>query len=350
MSKPILILMHGVGVHTSASFKKSLVKAANKALHRYPSYENLEFEEQFEGIHSISYDHKFEEMRKIISDNGSTVEAYIKQHLGGLELPNLATQLIGIDSSLGEDKFINTHGLDVLLYLSLFGESVRGYVNTKLLTIIKQYPIGTPIHFISHSLGTAVLHDSLNKLFTFDEPNDTQLSAHNYRLNSYWSFANVSDLVTSVSGLTSPYESKVKPGIEGIISEFYNIYHELDPICFDIFKRFDPADDGTWLPSDIFNSSYLKIVNTKVSRKDTHSIEGYIEDPNVSYLLLYNLISNFDPSSEERDIANSKFVHLEALVDEIRDYQITNNYSSDLKGLVEAIEKLEEFIEGDNNE
>lgn len=348
MSKPVLILIHGVGVHTSDSFKQEVIAAAKKTLQRYPSYKHLDFEGEFKKIHSISYDSEFESMRKLISDKGSTIESYIKEHLGGVDIPNLITQLIDIDSSLGEDKFINTHALDVLLYLSIFGEKVRGYVNTELLEIFKTYPIGTPIHIVSHSLGTVVAHDAFNKLFTFDSPDDTQLAAQDYRIHSYWTFANVSDLVTSVSGLTSAFSSKIKPGHGGIINEFYNIYHELDPICFDIFKRFDPANDGSWVAIDTYNSSYRTIVNKDVSRKDTHSIQGYIEDPKVSYPFFYNLIESFDPSNEECDKANAKFVHLESLVQAIKDYQSSGNFSNDLKGFIKAIKALEAFIKGDS--
>lgn len=346
--KPVVILMHGVGVHTSDSFEKEFVEAANTALHRYPSYEHLKFEDECESIHSISYDHKFETMRNAIAENGSTIEKYIKDHLGGVDIPNLVTQLINIDVSLGEDKFINTHALDVLLYLSLIGEPVRGYVNTELLKIFEKYPENTPIHIVSHSLGTVVVHDALNKLFTFNEPDDTQLRAKDYRIQAYWTFANVSNLVTSFSGLTSGLKSKVKPGRDGIINEFYNIYHELDPICFDIFKRFDPQNDGSWIDSGIYNKSYRKIVNKDVSRKDTHSIQGYIEDPNVSYPFLYNLIESFDPSVDECEIANAKFKHVEALVQKIKNYQSSGNFSSDLKGFIKAIKALEAFIKGDD--
>ncbi|MDO6447182.1 hypothetical protein Q4493_15530 [Colwellia sp. 1_MG-2023] len=347
MSKPVLILMHGVGVHTSDSFKAEVVEAAKKALKRYPSYQQLDFEAEFEAIHSISYDSEFEAMREAISNSASTIENYIKQHLGGVDIPNLASQLINIDASLGQDRFINTHALDVLLYLSLFGEKVRGYVNTELLTIFKRYPIGTPIHLVCHSLGTSVAHDALNELFTFGEPDDTQLRAQDYRLHSYWTFANVSNLVTSVSGLTSGLNSKIKPGSEGVISEFYNIYHELDPICFDIFKRFDPPNNNSWIDNNTYSSSYRKIVNKDVSRKDTHSIQGYIEDPNVSYPFFYTLIESFDPSQEERDEADTKFVHLASLVQAIKNYQSTGNFSSDLKGFIKAIKALGTFTEGD---
>jgi hypothetical protein len=36
MTKPVLILLHGMGQHTPESFEKEVTDAANKALSTYP--------------------------------------------------------------------------------------------------------------------------------------------------------------------------------------------------------------------------------------------------------------------------------------------------------------------------
>jgi hypothetical protein len=328
--KPVLILMHGIGMHTSDSFKEDVVESVNNALERYPSYKKLKIENELI-IHSISYDHLFEKIRKEISSSSKTVEHFIKTQLAGVDTPDLMNKLIGIDANLGSDTFENTHALDVILYLSIFGESVRGFVIKELVSIFGQHGAGTTYHFLTHSLGTSVMHDSLNKLFPDEKPLGQP------QISTYWSFANVSDLVTWASGLTSPYQSIVKPGVGGIMNEFYNIYHECDPIAFDLFRRFDPKNNGSWISKSAFDNAYRKIVTKEFSRKNTHSIKGYIEDPKVSYPLLYAFLDDFDPNSTEQAQANKAFKHYQGELNKIKHYQQTGGFTADIKGLVAAI-------------
>ncbi|MFK3860042.1 hypothetical protein [Pseudoalteromonas rhizosphaerae] len=339
MTKPVLIIMHGVGEHTEASFKEEVINGANNALHRYSSHAEDTFESHFEGIESIGYDALFEQLRTQIEESGNSIEEYIKMNLGGVDVPSLLDAITGIDTWLGGDKFEHTHVLDVVFYLSIFGEKVRTHVAEKLADIYLKYPQGTSYHFVTHSLATAVMHDTLTKIY----PSEYSIGTHN--ISSYWTFANVSDLVTWASDLTSPYNSVVKPGPGGILEEFFNVYHEFDPITFDVFKRFDPVNNGTWVNPEFFDSGCRKITTKDFSRLNTHSIEGYIEDPLVSYPFLYKLLDDFNPSLSEQNEANDKFQHFEGEVQKIKDFKFTGDFTGDIKGLIEMIKAFKQLLE-----
>jgi len=328
--------MHGVGVHTADSFKQEVVDASNEALHRYSRYKNDTIEDKVT-IHSISYDYLFDDMRKQLAENAQERQSFINTHLTGVDIPNIATQLIDFDAGLSDDNSKNTHALDVLLYLTIFGEKIRAYVLEELVKIFSINGATATYHFLSHSLGTSVMHDALNKLYPDELPIGQQ------SISSYWSFANVSQLVTQYSGLTSPFQSVVKPGAGGILKEFFNVYHEYDPITFDIFSRFDPKNDGSWIDLGQFDSLYKKIVTKDFSRADTHSIKGYITDPLVSFPFLYMLIDTFDPSEEEKVQANSEFRHYQGELDKVKNYQRTGSFNADLAGFIEAFAGFEKF-------
>tara|TARA_B100001059_G_C17827077_1_gene582072 strand:+ start:1501 stop:2505 length:1005 start_codon:yes stop_codon:yes gene_type:complete len=333
--------MHGVGEHTEASFREEVIKGANNALHRYSSHTEDTFESHFEGIESIGYDVLFERLRVQIEESGSGIEEYIKMSLGEVDVPSLVDAITGIDTWLGGDKFEHTHVLDVVFYLSILGEKVRTHVAKKLADIYLKYPQGTSYHFVTHSLGTAVMHDTLNKIY----PSEYSIGTHN--ISSYWTFANVSALVSRTSGLRSPYNSIVKRDSNGILDEFFNVYHEFDPITFDVFERFDPINDGTWINPELFNSGYRKIITKDFSRFNTHSIEGYIEDPLVSYPFLNTLLDDFNPSLLEQNEANDKFQHFEGEVKKIKDFKFTGDFTGDIKGLIKMIKAFKQLLEED---
>ncbi|MCP4390214.1 MAG: hypothetical protein GY802_18115, partial [Gammaproteobacteria bacterium] len=74
---------------------------------------------------------------------------------------------IGFEASLDSDDVIFTHWLDVILYKLYFGEVVRIHVARKLGDIIAKNST-SEIHILSHSLGTAVTHDTLSKIYNND--------------------------------------------------------------------------------------------------------------------------------------------------------------------------------------
>jgi len=342
MSKQVLILLHGMGVHTSESFKQEIINGANNTLKRYPSYKHLRFEDEID-LKSISYDHIFEERRKALADSGKGIKDFIEE-MGGVDLPGVMGTIARIDTELGGDKFAHTHLLDVVLYLTLIGEEVRIYLEHEIVGILREYP-SSKVNILAHSLGTAVLHDSLHKLYTTGGSGGTQINTGQFNLSSIWMIANVSRIITTFSGLTSPLHSLVKPGPGGCTGVFFNVFNSFDPFTLEPFKRFDPPNDNKWVDKTTYKYNYLSINTTDVSRANTHSVEGYLEDPKVChYFLDHFLEDGFTPDEEERKEGDNAFKNIEDEANKIKDFIDTVDNKSDLVALLKMATEFYEYL------
>ena len=345
--KQVLILLHGMGKHTADSFKKEVVDAANNALARYPTYNAVKFDDQVY-IHSIGYDHIFEALRKKMAESGSALQTFIKNELGDNKLPEFFNDLNDIEASLGGDKFVYTHVLDVIFYLTLLGEKVRLYVASEILKVKNRYPSTVRINILAHSLGTAVIHDTLNKLYTTDASTDAQLNVDQHHLQSLWMIANVSDIITTFSGLTGPYDSLVKPGAGGCVVRLTNAFHRFDPFTLKQFKRFDPDNSNGWLKPDIYQYRYKCYETTKVNRLNTHDIMGYLEDPVICHDFL-NHFFDFKPSEEEKTIGDEAFKNVEDFTEEIIDFVSKIDSVGDVKSFLKMIKEYYSFLQATDN-
>lgn len=340
-NKKVLILLHGMGVHTSESFKKEVLEASNNVLQRYPSFKNLKFEDQVV-IESIEYDSIFEKHRTDLANNAEAITDVIKTHLPGIAVPNVIKRLLKFEQGIEDDKFENTHVLDVILYLTLVGGEVRAKVTDEIGKVFRKYN-DSDICILAHSLGTAIAHDAMDMLFTDVKPKKGQLPISSHKIDKYWAFANVSRIITTFSGKQPPLNSIVKPGVDGCLGSFSNVYNELDPFVLDIFKRFSPNDDGNWINPNIYKYFYKNLNTKKVSRINTHSIKGYIEDPDVCHDFL-NTFFSFLPSPDEKSIGDAKFESVQSefkkvkeQIDDIASYQ-------DVVTFLNALKEFKEFL------
>ena len=340
--KQVLILIHGMGKHTAESFKEEVVTAANNALGRYPSYTNVKFEQQVH-IHSIGYDHIFETLREKMAESGSTLKEFIVDELGGVNLPDFIDDLAGIQADLADEEFFNTHVVDVILYLTLLGERVRLYVAEKLVEFIQEHQETTRINILTHSLGTAVMHDTLNKLYSEGFGDGIGLNKETQPIDTLWTFANVSEIITTLSGLTKPLESVVKPGTGGCVAAFYNIFHRFDIFTLKQINRFDPKKSDDWVSAFIYDNAYGRYKTEKVSRINTHSIESYIEDPLVCHDFL-NTLFDFNPSEEEKVKGDDAYKNIQEEFDKIKAFAESVDSFDDLKGLVQLMKAYKDYL------
>lgn len=315
-NKSVLVLLHGMGNHTSESFKDEVVSAANNALHRYSGYKEVKFEDHVH-IESIEYNNFFEEARQSMVKNSDPVAQYLKLKGQTGVVHDVANAISGLGQGFKDDSFINTHWLDVILYLTNVGEQVRVHVGKKLAGIIEKYPVA-PINVLAHSLGTSVLHDTLTKLYHHEfDPGDLvpDLDIHDHKLNSVWMISNVSRIMSKFSGQKDPYKSIVKPGSSGCTSLFFNCRHEMDPFTWPL--QFDPKKQSKWINVNTYDSIYKAYVTRSISRVNTHDIRGYIEDPRICYRFL-NQFLDFSPSNEDWETGNSAFETINGIYDKIK--------------------------------
>jgi hypothetical protein len=288
--KHVVVLVHGMGEHAPGEFRRQFITAANTAMRRYRGFAKKRIE-NLVIVEEINYDGFFDEARQRMARRSAPIYERLEgiSALTGRE-PGLVLKLANIEREFGRDRFLYTHFLDVVLYSTLLGARVRIEVARRLARIIADHPT-RKIHIVAHSLGTAVVHDTLDLLYrenanlSYDIPG---LDVATHRLASIWMIANVSRLMSSVSGLTDPYRSVVRPGPGGCTNYLANVRHELDVFAW--FRPFAPRNDGSWIPPEYFERAYASIETSVIRQPNTHDFASYVADPELAVPLLARLV------------------------------------------------------------
>lgn len=346
--KPVVIVIHGMGKHAEGAFKKEFVGAANTLLKQFGSHAHATVEDLAD-VYEINYDGFFDGLRQQMADAAKPVDEVI----GGLDLsgfPGLVSRLVNLEAKYGEDEFFYTHLLDVFFYSTFMGERVRVDVANQFAKIMARHP-DQPVTIVAHSLGTAVIHDTLAKLYRgeFDVyDNVPSLDVITHRLQGIWMVANVSRLVNMVSNMFDPYATRVKPSAEGCANKLRNVHHQLDP--FALIRSFAPPDDGSWISPEDYRYNFRDIETSAVRVLNTHSFPEYIENPRVGTRLLQELFEGFRPDRDDREKVQDTFNQstlegaFEQVKDEVDDLDLSN--ADSIKGLAGAIMDFRKVVKG----
>lgn len=298
--KQAILLVHGMGTFAPAdgatlgAFTKEFDDATGAALGAFAKHKGDRFTNHFD-LHEFNYSKEFDDLRAIFADRAKSTSERIKgvEAAYGLTLPlQLVAGLNSWEAKFGSDSFFFTHWLDVLFYGTLIGQKIRVEAGLTIASLVAQYGVGN-VHIIAHSLGTAVVHDTLHLLYRPEsDPDDTvpDLDPVGAQLASVWMFANVSRLINKVVPVMDPYASIVRPAPTGCTGAFFNIRHKLDPFTW--LARFEPANDGRWVSQEIFATRYQNIVTELVMEANTHSFSRYVQDPNVVLQMLPFLLQD----------------------------------------------------------
>ena len=292
--KDIVILVHGMGTHARNNISREFTGGVNETAACLLPGRNYRIEDLVELVEFNFSDEldsflgRLEQNLKDITDNNL-------DKIGSLGLAgDVVDMLIRFHGDF-KDTFFRTHWLDVILYgTTYFGEKLRvefaRYFCSQLKRSINQ---GCRLHVIAHSLGTAVVHDSLSKLYRreFSMSDDIpDLPTGSFNFDSLWTFANVSRLVNLLNGLTDPLSSSVTTGADGCVNAFYNVRHKLDPFTW--FKTYDRR---------MANSKTFG--NDVVRRWNTHDFRGYVSDPLVTKRLINTLTPSHYITGSDSNLA-----------------------------------------------
>jgi hypothetical protein len=197
--------------------------------------------------------------------------------------PVATAKLPGWAQSAG--TFFWTHVLDVLLYRYVleFTIPIRELVATQVAEAWTRADIdndtNTPVHFLAHSLGTAVLHDSIAFL-----GRDPAFGPGTHRIASVVTCANVSAILENgfppYGSIDRPVNAPPPP--RGMTSAHFSFRHELDPIA-EIVRPFR-ADEHGW-PA----SAYRDAVTIDVKDWNVHGYSHYLDNPSVHLRLFERL-------------------------------------------------------------
>lgn len=311
MSKQLIVLVHGMGTHPEGQITKEFKSALAERAKSF-GMTDLSFLEQVD-YKEFNYSNKFDMIRKQFAENAEARKKGFKYLSGSGVSGSLLKQLTDFEVNLSKDEFLYTHWLDVILYsTTYFGEKIRHELITFLDELREKYNHQN-IHVVCHSLGTAVVHDSLAKYYRIDStPHDDipDVKVGNFNLASLWTFANVSRMVNILNDLKNPYQSTVTTGNKGCTEFFFNSRHKYDPFTW--YKSYDREMDDK-----------VSQINTVFRKANTHDFYEYITEPNTSRWILariYNKsVSNEDfekgVDKYKEDTINDEVDELKVIVD-----------------------------------
>jgi hypothetical protein len=243
MSKHQVFLIHGMGKF-DAGWSGALKEEIRKSFGAYKKLDASGFVDSIDFV-EIVYDDIFEEWRKMWKDDAAAAaDALTKLNSSSA---SVAKRLVELAQAPTGDSFFQTHVLDVALYryMKQFREQVNQTLCKKILERLNAFPGGQVPQWsaIAHSLGTSVLHNTLQEMFT--QPVDGVLLGDAYMPAYLFMVANVSKVLWSLGG--DFYSSVVRPHpaeTKGLCWKYGNFRHMLDP--FPAVDPFDPPD--RWFP------------------------------------------------------------------------------------------------------
>lgn len=351
MSKPKLIIVHGMGQHTKESFKKEFIDGCKWVFDLYPGYTGKSPEEYVEII-PVAYNDIFDEHREKMSNRATPILERLQSipDMEGSFLSDAANKITDIESEINDDDFFKTHWLDVLLYrFTTLGEVVRIRLASEISKAVGTVNGGgKQVHVLGHSLGTAVVHDCLAKLYDDDYKlgDLNNLSDVMHKLGSVHMVANTSRVLESFVNVST---SIVKPGPGGCTFKYREYRHILDPITWP--KSFNPTDNGGWISNDSwFFKRYDLLTPSSITNQhgNTHNIQHYLANPLV-HQQLFKTVFDIALTDEQKLEGHDKFVGLtlasvaEDLQESLDDLKTIN--IENIKGLIKAANTLKDFVD-----
>lgn len=349
MTKPTLLIIHGMGNHTEQSFKEKFDSTMVDVFKLYPSLSTKTFAD-FVDVKAIPYNSFFEDYRKNYdgSDNKEKF-AQLMQKLPSVTATKIFKKILNLQSDIAGDDFFSSHWLDVLFYrFSTIGTPVQIAVAKAVNQAIQdEGGAARRVHVLGHSLGSAVLHDSLAKLYgessnDFSDP----LSPVTHKLGSLHFVANTSKLLQSFIDVK---KSVVKPDHDGCTRRYREYRHSLDPIAR--VKPFDPTGNGGWIGHYPWEQGYYKLHKlTSVTNQhgNMHSIEHYLFNPKM-HLQIFEDVAGIDLPETEISQGKNEFLQLTLQkVAEKAETAFSNISISDkatVAEFVKAYQTLKNFVE-----
>lgn len=219
-----VLLVHGIGSHKKGAMKSAFIASVNDTVKKHFKFGYDISQDNSLKIEEFNYSEEFDEARKKMAQAVQIGDASGLELLAGSPL-NLTNSIIQFLSNVDEEGFLYEYILDIIIYGSTHkGPETRTKLKDRVNQLVNEQG---KLVIIAHSMGTAVVHDALNALYT-DYPDLNTVKG-------LVTFANVSRMLPIISGLPAPSEGKVHMVLEdgGCIRDlFINSYNNLDPITF----------------------------------------------------------------------------------------------------------------------
>lgn len=300
----ILFLVHGMGKPNDDTFNEW----KNKLATLYGKYASADdrFDDLFKCV-PINYDAKFEQIRGVWSGEINRLYGAMRDETAIPEELPARDDL----SALTDDNFFTTHIMDVLMYrfIATIRQSIRDLVSGKIATEIRQggNPPGSIYSIIGYSLGTAVIHDSINHMYHTTTDDHVSLKPTEFRFHAIAQLANVSRTLETTY---DAYEPLIRPGINHSSGDRYaatrmlSASHVYDPLVS--LRRFKPV--GNWPDPETVAANRFALVEPDIIQQwNVHDLDHYLDDPYVHIPLLRMLRTRRFVSQAEESNAKDEF-------------------------------------------
>lgn len=288
MAKQVIFLVHGMG-DTVPGWSTSVQNLIRNKYQQYKVSSRHKFNSAFT-FKEINYNHVFESHIEKWKENSASITNVLQA--SGIQSDLLKT-LTDISGKTAKKEFASTHVLDVILYRFMKGikSQVISHISEQLVGKLNETSTVPSYSIISHSLGTAVMHDVMQANLTTDHfPLGT---AHGVP-RVYMTLANVSRVLEDSD--TNVYSSAVRPKLKATnkpygCNQFINVAHSLDP--FTKVRSFKPAwkkgaaNELDNLKFDAYQSLSIK----GLTSFNPHDFEHYLENPITHVALFRKLLT-----------------------------------------------------------
>jgi len=297
----LLIVVHGMGSNPPG-WSDSIVQKLDSVASRYSAFSTgAPFSKQCT-IREVRYDGVFE---RHIEDMGAKAAEFKKfQDEHHVPLPKLMEWLTGPTLPSQQQSFFWSTLMDAILYraFAVVRDEVRAVTMAQIVShcTANMRSGAVQASILAHSLGTAVVHDTLQLLATKPQlGNDSFTAAAGWHFESLFMLADVCrlgppkliDLPDADAGYLVRPRSAGTPGdlASFYCNSLYSFRHEFDP-----FVRWAPFLPKNW-GDDFDNPTPLK----PVCQANVHGFDHYLDNPVVHVPIINDVLGFSAISTKE---------------------------------------------------
>lgn len=307
MQKHVIFLVHGMG-DFEAGWAGDAIALLKRAYSEYKISDFIDFDDRFV-FKEIEYNHIFEERRKAWKEEAEAINGILISN-GFTE--SAATKLLSLANGATGDSFFKTHILDVIFYrfMPQIADQVKRFVQKSILEVTEEGDFASPPIWsvVAHSLGTAVVNETLHAMFT--HPVSNTLLSHTRKPEVIAMVANVSRVLWNDGSIYD--RSTVFPHpdrVMGMCTYYLNFQHPLDP--FPRIKSFHPPKPP-WR-NDMNRDNYIlkKIGRTDITDWNVHGFTHYLAHPAVQAAIFRALLFKGAVKDDEIEVQMEAYRQLQ---------------------------------------
>lgn len=315
----LIFLVHGMG-----DFKPGWSESAQQTIRdQYATYKQLKFipfGQRFEFV-ELNYNDEFEALRemwrKMAKDLGAALVTGGGEVGKKAEDKEVVARLNEVASLTNKNSFLNTHVVDALLYFAArqTAATVRESIRNQIFKALKkQIDAGqTPRwSIIAHSLGTAVIHDSLHEAYSDQAAAKGAKLAGITRPACLAMIANVSRLLEWDIDV---FLSRTRPGNPddptAACRSYVNAHNIFDP--FTQPKPFQPAAQWPSLGVRALGLYQDVQISSIEAPEKVHDLDHYLRNPRVHCAIFNCMVSQEVLDKDTVEDAHAQYVALTPL-------------------------------------